>query len=436
MIDYKNEYLEQITRLYRDYIDAFYLNGKSSKKKKEETERMYELLKEIVSLTNVKYLDKFNELSSLKNNTLDEKLDTLHKIEDIIRDRINVLEEYASIHEDITGIDVSDIFNIDSLTSSLDNVSNKIMIINEYLANIEESKKINMVNEDTKLELDKLNEKKKINDDINKEMEEEINTLLNDIINKNNGNNLDKDSIIDYFSQYQELYVKTEEQIKNKEIMQELYDMAKSNYLEYSILNAVVKLRDIANEVACNYLECFEKRKMIRDIINDGLKDDTFNSLEVLLDSQDIKLELQDKDIKKEEMLISILDNNNKRLNELETLNKRDIVLQAIDLSSGVVSNKNEKEIPKEEDNNIKEEHKVDDGYRLVEVSPIDVIKNPYAYKNDEKVKQASNNIITKKYPSPNWLVYAVVENEHKFINWFDKLNALIKRKRYLKDER
>ena len=44
-------------------------------------------------------------------------------------------------------------------------------------------------------------------------------------------------------------------------------------------------------------------------------------------------------------------------------------------------------------------------------------------------------NIITKTEPAPSWLEYAIVENEHKFINWFDKLNALIKRKKYLKDE-
>ncbi len=433
MIDYKCEYLEQITRLYKDYIDAFYLNSKNSKKKKEEIERMNELLKEIVGLTNVKYLDSYNALVNKKNGSLDDKLDTLHKLEDLIRDRINVLEEYASLHEEVTKVDLSSIFDIGSLSSSMDIVSNKITIINNYLANLEEAKKINLDNEDTKVKLDKLNAKKEINDNINKEMEEELNVLLNKIISDNDGFNLDKNVVMEYFMQYQELYSKACEQVSDNSITQELYDMAKSNYLEYSIENALVKLRDIMNEVACNYLECVLKRKMIRDIIHEGLDSDVFSSLEELLDKQGMKLELQDKDIKEEELLTSVMDNNNKRLHELEELNKRECVLRVISLDSDVSSKSEDVSSLKVEDGSNCNVDK--DGFHVVEVSPIDVIKNPYAG-SDKNASFTSNDIITKKYSAPNWLVYAVVESEHKFINWFDKLNALIKRKRYLKDER
>ena len=88
------------------------------------------------------------------------------------------------------------------------------------------------------------------------------------------------------------------------------------------------------------------------------------------------------------------------------------------------------------ETNEIKEPKTKNNDFKLVEIEEVEVIKNPYHNSNEKpKEDNVKTNIITKTEPAPSWLEYAIVENEHKFINWFDKLNALIKRKKYLKDE-
>ena len=90
----------------------------------------------------------------------------------------------------------------------------------------------------------------------------------------------------------------------------------------------------------------------------------------------------------------------------------------------------------KEETSEIKEPETKNNDFKLVEIEEVEVIKNPYHNSNEKpKEDNIKTNIITKTEPAPSWLEYAIVENEHKFINWFDKLNALIKRKKYLKDE-
>ena len=154
-----------------------------------------------------------------------------------------------------------------------------------------------------------------------------------------------------------------------------------------------------------------------------------------LLKEQNQKLEFQLKDLKKEELLLTVKKNNEEELKNLKEQNDKIEKQLSLNIKKEEETKEESSDI-KEETSEIKEPETKNNDFKLVEIEEVEVIKNPYHNSNEKpKEDNVKTNIITKTEPAPSWLEYAIVENEHKFINWFDKLNALIKRKKYLKDE-
>ena len=129
------------------------------------------------------------------------------------------------------------------------------------------------------------------------------------------------------------------------------------------------------------------------------------------------------KDLKKEELLLTVKKNNEEELKNLKEQNDKIEKQLSLNIKKEEETKEESSEL-KEETNKIKEPETKNNDFKLVEIEEVEVIKNPYHNSNEKpKEDNVKTNIITKTEPAPSWL------------EWFDKLNALIKRKKYLKDE-
>ena len=431
MIDYKNVYIEQITKLYDDYLSYF----KYKKEKKSFLQRMQKLLEEIFVFDNQKYELELNRLSEIKVSDKEDKLNVLTDIASLIKKHMDTINNYVTAYEKETGSPINVDFNISKLTTKLDEVESEIEILNTYIANENKISNLNKINEDTDIELAKIEDKKSHSISINEEMEFALNETIKKILEENNVESIDIEDTQTHFPLYQELYLKAEEQSSTDPSIANVLDMAKKNYLEYSKKKSLIELKPLAEEQLKEYQELSTKRNTINEIITKGLQENTFTELEDLLKEQNQKLEFQLKDLKKEELLLTVKKNNEEELKSLKEQNDKIEKQLSLNIKKEE-ENKEESLELKEETNEIKEPETKNNDFKLVEIEEVEVIKNPYHNSNEKpKEDNVKTNIITKTEPAPSWLEYAIVENEHKFINWFDKLNALIKRKKYLKDE-
>ena len=431
MIDYKNVYIEQITKLYDDYLSYF----KYKKEKKSFLQRMQKLLEEIFVFDNQKYELELNRLSEIKVSDKEDKLNVLTDIASLIKKHMDTINNYVTAYEKETGSPINVDFNISKLTTKLDEVESEIEILNTYIANENKISNLNKINEDTDIELAKIEDKKSHSISINEEMEFALNETIKKILEENNVESIDIEDTQTHFPLYQELYIKAEEQSSTDPSIANVLDMAKKNYLEYSKKKSLIELKPLAEEQLKEYQELSTKRNAINEIITKGLQENTFTELEDLLKEQNQKLEFQLKDLKKEELLLTVKKNNEEELKSLKEQNDKIEKQLSLNIKKEEETKEESLEL-KEETNEIKEPETKNNDFKLVEIEEVEVIKNPYHNSNEKpKEDNIKTNIITKTEPAPSWLEYAIVENEHKFINWFDKLNALIKRKKYLKDE-
>ena len=431
MIDYKNVYIEQITKLYDDYLSYF----KYKKEKKSFLQRMQKLLEEIFVFDNQKYELELNRLSEIKVSDKEDKLNVLTDIASLIKKHMDTINNYVTAYEKETGSPINVDFNISKLTTKLDEVESEIEILNTYIANENKISNLNKINEDTEIELAKIEDKKSHSISINEEMEFALNETIKKILEENNVESIDIEDTQTHFPLYQELYLKAEEQSSTDPSVASVLDMAKKNYLEYSKKKSLIELKPLAEEQLKEYQELSTKRNAINEIITKGLQENTFTELEDLLKEQNQKLEFQLKDLKKEELLLTVKKNNEEELKSLKEQNDKIEKQLSLNIKKEEETKEESLEL-KEETNEIKEPETKNNDFKLVEIEEVEVIKNPYHNSNEKpKEDNVKTNIITKTEPAPSWLEYAIVENEHKFINWFDKLNALIKRKKYLKDE-
>ena len=431
MIDYKNVYIEQITKLYDDYLSYF----KYKKEKKSFLQRMQKLLEEIFVFDNQKYELELNRLSEIKVSDKEDKLNVLTDIASLIKKHMDTINNYVTAYEKETGSPINVDFNISKLTTKLDEVESEIEILNTYIANENKISNLNKINEDTDIELAKIDDKKSHSISINEEMEFALNETIKKILEENNVESIDIEDTQTHFPLYQELYLKAEEQSATDPSIANVLDMAKKNYLEYSKKKSLIELKPLAEEQLKEYQELSTKRNTINEIITKGLQENTFTELEDLLKEQNQKLEFQLKDLKKEELLLTVKKNNEEELKSLKEQNDKIEKQLSLNIKKEEETKEESLEL-KEETNEIKEPETKNNDFKLVEIEEVEVIKNPYHNSNEKpKEDNVKTNIITKTEPAPSWLEYAIVENEHKFINWFDKLNALIKRKKYLKDE-
>ena len=431
MIDYKNVYIEQITKLYDDYLSYF----KYKKEKKSFLQRMQKLLEEIFVFDNQKYELELNRLSEIKVSDKEDKLNVLTDIASLIKKHMDTINNYVTAYEKETGSPINVDFNISKLTTKLDEVESEIEILNTYIANENKISNLNKINEDTDIELAKIDDKKSHSISINEEMEFALNETIKKILEENNVESIDIEDTQTHFPLYQELYIKAEEQSSTDPSVASVLDMAKKNYLEYSKKKSLIELKPLAEEQLKEYQELSTKRNAINEIITKGLQENTFTELEDLLKEQNQKLEFQLKDLKKEELLLTVKKNNEEELKSLKEQNDKIEKQLSLNIKKEEETKEESLEL-KEETNEIKEPETKNNDFKLVEIEEVEVIKNPYHNSNEKpKEDNVKTNIITKTEPAPSWLEYAIVENEHKFINWFDKLNALIKRKKYLKDE-
>lgn len=431
MIDYKNVYIEQITKLYDDYLSYF----KYKKEKKSFLQRMQKLLEEIFVFDNQKYELELNRLSEIKVSDKEDKLNVLTDIASLIKKHMDTINNYVTAYEKETGSPINVDFNISKLTTKLDEVESEMEILNTYIANENKISRLNKINEDTEIELAKIEDKKSHSISINEEMEFALNETIKKILEENNVESIDIEDTQTHFPLYQELYLKAEEQSSTDPSVASVLDMAKKNYLEYSKKKSLIELKPLAEEQLKEYQELSTKRNAINEIITKGLQENTFTELEDLLKEQNQKLEFQLKDLKKEELLLTVKKNNEEELKSLKEQNDKIEKQLSLNIKKEEETKEESLEL-KEETNEIKEPETKNNDFKLVEIEEVEVIKNPYHNSNEKpKEDNIKTNIITKTEPAPSWLEYAIVENEHKFINWFDKLNALIKRKKYLKDE-
>ena len=431
MIDYKNVYIEQITKLYDDYLSYF----KYKKEKKSFLQRMQKLLEEIFVFDNQKYELELNRLSEIKVSDKEDKLNVLTDIASLIKKHMDTINNYVTAYEKETGSPINVDFNISKLTTKLDEVESEIEILNTYIANENKISNLNKINEDTDIELAKIDDKKSHSISINEEMEFALNETIKKILEENNVESIDIEDTQTHFPLYQELYIKAEEQSSTDPSVANVLDMAKKNYLEYSKKKSLIELKPLAEEQLKEYQELSTKRNAINEIITKGLQENTFTELEDLLKEQNQKLEFQLKDLKKEELLLTVKKNNEEELKNLKEQNDKIEKQLSLNIKKEEETKEESSDI-KEETSEIKEPETKNNDFKLVEIEEVEVIKNPYHNSNEKpKEDNVKTNIITKTEPAPSWLEYAIVENEHKFINWFDKLNALIKRKKYLKDE-
>lgn len=430
MIDYKIVYIEQIIKLYNDYVNLLQNNTQTDKE--NIIKRMNTLFDEIVKESENEYKIKYEEIFNIKSTNIKEEIDKLSKLEKLLSDRVERLRELINNHQIYTENDLTKKYNINELQILLDDIKIKKDSINNYISNKEEILELKKVNEDSNIELNKLNTKVKEHEKINKEMSEELSLLINKILNDNNATKIDKEDVEFHYPQYKELYLKVSKQNEdNKDnTLTSIMEMAKVNYEEYSLKNSLIKLLNIKEYNQYNYTDYIKKQEELKNIISSSLNTDTFKELTDLLNKQFDKLEKENTELQRKELLETVIKNNDIKIVQLEEFNNQpetQKLIKSLEQENPI--------LPQEKITSLKDENPIDT-VETENVKSIEVIKNPYAQTENEFITRYSNlDLITKVELAPTWLINQLEANQHKFLNWFDKLNALVKRKKYLKDE-
>lgn len=363
MVSYNNSDVIQCLRQYDMFANSLNLI-KSVEERNMIIKQLTKLEIKIIDLTNDIYEEEYNSLSNRECSLLDEEKSRLLALVELINQRLSYVEKRCNNHYQLTGesIDVRDILG----SSRLDELENKIRIIDKYNSNIQ-------LEEQLKEEIDSLNskislasEKIDINKSLNIELENSFMKVFDDTFSK-----LGLYDLVESKDDYEYAYYETEKsltlaqlnfesaRVSKSELLSECQEMLNDiskDYSKYKDIVNIIKLIGLYNKEVKDYDELVSKRREINEILK-CVKNEKFLALvsdivskqfnTIMMEEQDINTfnDLLLEKERKVQLLSEIRDENNS--DEFQNL-----------LSTLIENEKRKQEKILEEQRRIEEEEK------------------------------------------------------------------------------
>ncbi len=329
MISYNNSDVVQCLRQYDMFANSLNLI-RSTDERNMIVKQLTKLEEKIITLTNAEYEEEYYELMGKECGLLEEEKNRIAALIELINQRLSYVEKRCNNHYQLTGesIDVNDVLG----ASELDELENKLKIIDKYSENVRQEA---LLEEDIKSLTSKISlasEKIDINKSLNLELETTFKKILNDAFSKlglyellDNRNNIE----YDYYETEKLLTLAqlNYETAKNSHLdiladCQEMLNDVSKDYTKYKDQINILKLIDIYENDVNDYNELLAKRREVNDILKGikneellGLISDTVSKQynTIMMEEQDINT-FNDLALEKErklETLSEIRDENN-----------------------------------------------------------------------------------------------------------------------------
>ena len=304
MVSYNNSNVVQCLRQY----DMF-AKGLNLVKTREEREgiikQLTKLESKIISLTNEVYEEEYYSLANKECGLIEEEQTRLNMLIELINQRLSYVEKRCNNHYQLTeeSVDVNDVLG----ASTLENLEERLKIIDKYSKNIQLEKELKKEVESLNNKIMLASEKVDINKSLNQELEKNFCDVLTRGFEKCGYFNLvDNRDAIEY------AYYETEKSLTLAELnletaktspinviaeCEEMLDEVKKDYIKYKEKLSLLKLMDVFNKEVSSYEDLISKRKEVNDLFryikNEdflGMVMDTVNNQynTILMEQQDI----------------------------------------------------------------------------------------------------------------------------------------------------
>lgn len=328
MVDYTNNNIIQFSRQYEMFANSLEMLT-DPKDRDSICHQLDKLERKIIEGTNSIYEEEYNTLLNRDTYLFEEEKTRLTLLIDLINQRLNYVENRKNNHKLLVGheIEYPAVLGEDTLVD----LEDRIKIINKYINNIQRKAEIKEELEVLNNKIKLAEEKIRINESLNDELETKMIDLLKDAFTKLDLFKLEEEKA-EIKAGYDDLKYSLElasENVKMAEsadpkVLLECRDMENSVRKDYDVYNekiSILELIDIYDEPVSNYNELLSKREKINDIFQNIEKTEIYSyvSDEVIKQYNTIKIEGQD--IKTYEAFVTAKEDKEKILREIEIEN-------------------------------------------------------------------------------------------------------------------
>ena len=289
MVSYNSSGIVQCLRQYDMFANS--LNLFKTREEKEMTiKQLTKLENKIIELTNEVYEEEYYSLANKECGLIEEEQVRLNMLIDLINQRLSYVEKRCNSHYQLTGesIDVNDVLG----ASTLDNLEDRIKVIEKYSKNIKLEKELKNEVESLSNKITLASEKIDINESLNQELEKKFCDLLS--------SSFEKLGFYELFENKDEIeyaYYETEKSLTLAELnletaktspinvlveCQQMLDEVKEDYIKYKEKLSILKLMEIFNREVLEYEDLLNKRKEINELFR-YIKNEEF--LEMVMDT-------------------------------------------------------------------------------------------------------------------------------------------------------
>lgn len=331
MVSYNNSNVVQCLRQY----DMF-AKGLNLVKTREEREgiikQLTKLESKIISLTNEVYEEEYYSLANKECGLIEDEQTRLNMLIELINQRLSYVEKRCNNHYQLTeeSVDVNDVLG----ASTLENLEERLKIIEKYSKNIHLEKELKKEVESLNNKIMLASEKVDINKSLNQELEKNFCDVLTRGFEKCGYFNLvDNRDAIEY------AYYETEKSLTLAELnletaktspinviaeCEEMLDEVKKDYIKYKEKLSLLKLMDVFNKEVSSYEDLISKRKEVNDLFRYIKNEDFLNMVMDMVNNQYNTILMEQQDINTFNDLTSERDRKLDALAEISEENNSD----------------------------------------------------------------------------------------------------------------
>lgn len=282
MVSYNNSNVVQCLRQYDMFANSLNL-VKTREEKEMIIKQLTKLENKILDLTNETYEEEYYSLANKECGLIAEEQNRLNMLIDLITQRLSYIEKRCNNHYQLTGesIDIKDVLG----ASTLNNLEERIKIIDKYDKNIKLEKELKEEVESLNNKITLASEKVNINKTLNQELEKSFCDILSHAFEK-----CEFYELIDNREEIENAYYETEKSLTLAELnlesaktspinvlteCQQMLDDIKADYVTYKEKINILKLMDMFNRPVETYEELLSKRKEVNELFR-YIKNDEF----------------------------------------------------------------------------------------------------------------------------------------------------------------
>ncbi len=321
----------QCLRQYDMFANSLHL-VKNKEEKDMIIKQLTKLEEKIIALTNDIYEEEYYALANKECGLLEEEKNRITALIELINERLSYVEKRCNNHYQLTSysIDASSVLG----ASQLDELENRVKIIDKYSKNIETEKELNEEINSLTSKISLASEKIDINKSLNVELEVTFKKIVASALDK-----LGLFNLVDRKGDIEYAYYETEKSLTLAELNVEtaktsplnilpecqkmLHDVTQ-DYIKYKDQMSTLKLIEIYDRDVNTYEELYAKRKEINEIIKSIKNQELLNLISdtttkqyntILMEEQDINT-YNDLVLEKERKLESLAEIENENNSE------------------------------------------------------------------------------------------------------------------------